>query len=88
MREFWQPGETPEEQAARREAHRRLLAAAQRTGVPLERLAALLRQVAHNEAETRRFLAEQVYGVADQHLDEFVRVRLKDLEAEDGPLAD
>lgn len=82
-REPWQPGETPEEQAARAEAYARLSAAARRVGVPLERLGSLLRIVARNEAETRRFLADEVYGVNDDMLDDLLRVRLQDL-AEDG----
>ena len=40
----------------------RLLAAAMRVGVSLDRLSDMLRQVTHNEAETRRFLADEVYG--------------------------
>ncbi|HEX2092558.1 MAG TPA: hypothetical protein VHG28_09165 [Longimicrobiaceae bacterium] len=78
-RQPWEPGETPEEQAARREAYRRLAEAARRVGLSRERLAGLLRQVASNEAETRRFLAEEVYGVPDELLDDLVRVRLADL---------
>jgi 8-oxo-dGTP pyrophosphatase MutT (NUDIX family) len=77
--EPWQPGETPAEQAARREAYERLAAAARRAGLSLERLAHLLQQITHNESETRRFLADEVYGVPDEHLDELVRVRLADL---------
>lgn len=79
MREPWQHGESAEEQAARREAYQRLLAAARRIGVPLGRLGKLLRQVASNETETRRFLAEEVYGVPDDLLDDLLRVRLRDL---------
>ena len=78
-REPWHPGETPDEQDARREAYERLAAAARRVGLPLERLSSLLRQVAHNETETRRFLAQEVYGVPDPLLDDLVRVRLADL---------
>lgn len=77
--EPWHPGETPEEQEARREAYRRLIEAARRMGVPVERLAQNLRAVARNEAETRRFLADEVYGVPDDLLDDLVRVRLVDL---------
>jgi 8-oxo-dGTP pyrophosphatase MutT (NUDIX family) len=84
-REPWHPGETPDEQAARREAYERLSAAARRVGVSLDRLSDMLRQVTHNEAETRRFLADEVYGVPDSLLDDMVRVRLADLPAEDGP---
>lgn len=78
----WHPGETPHERDARRDAYRRLSEAARRAGLPLERLAGLLRQVARNEGETRRFLADEVYGVPDEHLDELVRVRLADLARE------
>jgi hypothetical protein len=84
MAEPWQPGETPEERAARAEAYRRLRAAAARAGMSLERLGALLRQVATNEAETRRFLAERVYGVPDDLLDDLVRVRLSGLDDDSG----
>lgn len=79
MREPWHPGETPDEQAARQEAYERLLAAARRVGVSLDRLSDMLRQVTNNEAETRRFLADEVYGVPDALLDDLVRVRLADL---------
>ncbi len=82
MREPWHPGETPEEQAARREAYQRLADAARRIGLPLDQLASVLRQVATNEAETRRFLAEEVYGAPDELLDDLIRVRLKDLREE------
>ncbi len=80
MREPWHPGETPEEQAARREAYQRLADAARRVGLPLDHLSNRLRQVTTNESETRRFLSEQVYGVPDELLDDLVRVHLKDLE--------
>jgi hypothetical protein len=80
MREPWHPGETPEEQAARREAYQRLADAARRVGLPLDHLSNLLRQVTTSESETRRFLSEQVYGVPDELLDDLVRVHLKDLE--------
>lgn len=79
MSEPWQPGETAEEQARRREAYERLLSAARRVGMPVQRLAGLLRQVAHNETETRRFLTEEVYGVPDDLLDDLIRVRLGEL---------
>jgi DNA-binding response OmpR family regulator len=75
----WNAGETPEEEEARREAYRRLRDAATRVGVSLERLHALLARVAANEVATRRFLAEEVYQVSDDNLDEFVRVRIADL---------
>jgi hypothetical protein len=82
MRQPWEPGETPEELAARREAYQRLVDAARRVGLPLEQLSGALRQVARNETETRRFLAEEVYGVPDALLDDMVRVRLADLGGE------
>ena len=84
MREPWHPGETPEEEAARREAYQRLVNAARRVGVPAERLAHALRAVTRNETETRRFLAEEVYGVPDDLLDDLVRVRLASLTEEEG----
>ncbi len=80
MNEPWNPGETPEEQAARREAYQRLVNAARRVGLPVERLGQLLRQVASNEQETRRFLAEEVYGVPDHALDDLLRLRLAELD--------
>lgn len=80
----WHPGETPEEQAARREAYQRLVDAARRIGMPLERLSGALRQVARNETDTRRFLSEEVYGVPDDLLDDLLRVRLSDLLEEEG----
>ena len=78
MTDPWHPGETADEQAARREAYQRLVDAAQRIGLPLARLSEGLKQVAHNEAETRRFLAEDVYGVPDDLLDDFLRLRFQD----------
>lgn len=88
--EPWQPGETPEEEEARREAYRRLVSAAGRVGLSLEVLARLLRAVAQNEAETRIFLAREVYDVPDEWLDELLRARLAALteaeeEGEDPP---
>jgi len=83
MAEPWQPGETPEEQAARREAYQRLVNAAKRVGMPLERLARAIGEVARSESETRRFLADEVYGVPDDLLDDLVRVRLSDLADRD-----
>ncbi|MBV9772694.1 MAG: hypothetical protein JO040_02015 [Gemmatimonadetes bacterium] len=79
----WKPGETPEEEAARREAYQRLASAARRVGLSLKRLADVLHQVSDNETETRRFLSEQVYGVPEAELDEFLRVRLEDLPREE-----
>lgn len=75
----WRPEESAAERARREEAYHRLAEAARRVGVPLERLAAALRQVERNESESRRFLAEEVYGVPDSLLDDLVRVRLSDL---------
>ena len=75
----WPSGESPEEKIAREEAYRRLSLAATRAGYSLERLHELLRMVARNEEETRRFLAEEVYHVNDDLLDDLVRVRLGDL---------
>ena len=79
MTEPWHPAETPEEQEARRAAYQRLAAAARRVGLPMERLAQALRTLEDNETATRRFLAEEVYGVPDTRLDDLVRVRLADL---------
>ncbi|HYR11533.1 MAG TPA: hypothetical protein VEQ60_27370 [Longimicrobium sp.] len=80
----WDPGETPDEQDARRQAYERLASAARRVGLSLERLSDVLRQVTTNEAETRRFLADEVYGVPDEHLDDFLRVRMADAAREKG----
>ena len=80
MEQPWEPGETPEEREARAEAYRRLSAAARRVGLSLEGLGGMLREVAHNEVETRRFLAERVYGVPDDLLDDLLRVRMEGLE--------
>jgi len=81
--EPWKAGETPEEQKARREAYERLVAAFRRAGVPLERLGRMLGQVAQNEAETRDFLRDKVYGVPDDMLDDLVRIRMAELDADD-----
>jgi rubrerythrin len=81
VREPWFEGETPEERKERREAYERIAKSASRLGLPLERLAALLRQLAANEAETRRFLSE-IYHVPDDSLDDYLRLRMKDLELE------
>jgi 8-oxo-dGTP pyrophosphatase MutT (NUDIX family) len=83
-REPWGPGETPEEEAARREAAERLAGAAKRVGMSMERLGEMLRQLLDNETETRRFLAEEVYGVPDEVLDDLLRIRLNDLREEEG----
>lgn len=74
----WHPGETPDEQDARRQAYERLSAAARRVGLSMERLSDVLRQVTTNETETRRFLADEVYGVPDELLDDLLRVRMAD----------
>ncbi|HET7229070.1 MAG TPA: hypothetical protein VFJ16_03675 [Longimicrobium sp.] len=81
VREPWFENESDDERQARREAYERIAGAAGRMRVPLERLDALLHQLYHNEAETRRFLAD-LYNVPDDSLDDFLRLRLKDL-AED-----
>ena len=86
-REPWHPGETPEEQRSRREAYQRLVNAAARVGVPLERLRQALHHLEENEAETRRFLSQEVYGVPDDLLDDLVRVRLTDLGSDDASTA-
>lgn len=75
----WPPGETPAEREARLQAYQRLVAATQRVGEPIRKLHELLRTVAHNEAETRRFLAE-VYGVPDDLLDDMLRLRMTEME--------
>jgi hypothetical protein len=84
VKQPWEPGETPDEQDARRQAYERLSSAARRVGLSLERLSDLLRQVTTNETETRRFLANEVYGVPDEHLDDFLRVRMADAAREKG----
>ena len=75
----WDPGETPAEREARLQAYERLVSATQRAGEPIRKLHQLLRTVARNEADTRRFLAEDVYGVPDDLLDDLIRVRLREL---------
>jgi hypothetical protein len=80
----WHPGETPDEQDARRQAYERLSAAARRVGLSMERLSDMMRQVNTNEAETRRFLADEVYGVPDELLDDLLRVRMADEAREKG----
>jgi hypothetical protein len=80
VKQPWEPGETPDEQDARRQAYERLSSSARRVGLSLERLSDLLRQVTTNEAETRRFLSTQVYGVPDELLDDLLRVRMGDEE--------
>lgn len=83
MTEPWHPAESPDEQEARKAAYQRLADAARRVGMPLERLAQALRSLEDSEVATRRFLAEEVYGVPDELLDDLVRVRLADLAAEE-----
>lgn len=80
----WEQAETPDEQAARREAYERLSAAARRVGLSLDRLGDMLRQVSANETETRRLLS-QVYAVPDELLDDLLRLRMKDLPRDDQP---
>ena len=86
----WTPGETPEERAARMRAYERLAAAARRIGLPVARLHDGLRQVARNEAETRKFLSEEVYHVPDGLLDDLLRLRFAELRrsAEEEPDSD
>ncbi len=84
VKQPWEPGETPDEQDARRQAYERLSSAARRVGLSLERLSHLLRQVTTNETETRRFLADEVYGVPDELLDDLLRVRMADEAREKG----
>jgi hypothetical protein len=80
----WSTGEGQGEgEAEREEAYRRLAAAVRRAGLPMERLHQLLAQVAHNETETRRFLADEVYGISDDLLDDLIRLRLSDSARED-----
>ena len=75
----WGPGETPEEREERKAAYERLASAARRAGMPLDRLRSALENIARNEAETRRFLSQEVYGVPDELLDDLVRVKLAEL---------
>jgi hypothetical protein len=84
VKQPWEPGETPDEQDARRQAYERLSSAARRVGLSLERLSDLLRQVTTNETETRRFLSDEVYGVPDELLDDLLRVRMADEAREKG----
>ena len=78
----WEPGETADEREARREAYQRLVNAARRIGMSVDRLSDVLRQVASNETETRSFLTE-VYGVPDALLDDMLRIRLADLQRDE-----
>ncbi|HYH80078.1 MAG TPA: hypothetical protein VEX86_09775 [Longimicrobium sp.] len=82
VREPWFEGETNEERQSRREAYERIAGAAGRLGMPLEQLGGLLRQLYRNEADTRAFLAE-IYHVPDDALDDYLRLRLKDLKEEE-----
>jgi hypothetical protein len=83
MSEPWKSPEDAGDRAARREAYERLARAARRAGMSIERLNEMLRQVTHNEQATRRFLAEEVYGVPDELLDDLLRVRMADLDRDD-----
>ncbi|MDQ3387888.1 MAG: hypothetical protein M3483_00140 [Gemmatimonadota bacterium] len=80
MTEPWHPGENEAERAARRAAYQRLADAARRVGLPADQLSGLLRNVMRNEAETRRFLSEEVYGVPDGLLDDLLRLRMEELD--------
>jgi hypothetical protein len=82
VREPWFENESNEEREARRAAYERIASAAARLAMPLERLDAALHHLHRNEAETRRFLAD-LYHVPDDSLDDFLRLRLKDLQAGD-----
>jgi hypothetical protein len=83
VREPWFESESNEERQARREAYERLAGSAARLGLPLERLSVLLRRLHANEVETRRFLSD-LYHVPDDALDDFLRLRLKDLGEGEG----
>jgi hypothetical protein len=83
MSEPWKYPEDTGDRAARREAYERLARAARRAGMSIERLNEMLRQVTRNEQATRRFLAEEVYGVPNELLDDLLRVRMSDLDRED-----
>lgn len=76
----WRGEADPSEQERRQASLERLAAAARRLGVSAERMAGLLRELEKNEVATRRFLADEVYGVPDDLLDDLVRLRLVDLE--------
>lgn len=78
--DVWRPDRSREEDAARRETLQRLAAAARRLGMPREQLVQLIRKLQDSEADTRRLLANEVYGVPDELLDDLLRVRLEDLE--------
>jgi len=82
LREPWFEDESDEERQARRDAYERIASAAARLRLPLERLDAMLHHLRQNEDETRRFLAD-LYHVPDDSLDDFLRLRLKDLEDEE-----
>ena len=79
----WRGEPDPSEQERRQASLERLAAAARRLGVSTERMAGLLRELEKNEVATRRFLADEVYGVPDDLLDDLVRLRLVDLEEEE-----
>jgi hypothetical protein len=82
VREPWFESESNEERQARREAYERIVNAAARLRLPLERFDAMLHHLQQNEVETRQFLAD-LYRVPDDALDDFLRLRLKDLEQEE-----
>lgn len=69
------------------EQHRRMLEGLQQVAgsgsMIISRFAADVRQLIENGVETRRLLAEQVYRIPDAWLDEVVRVRIADLEADE-----
>lgn len=73
----------PGDRSERADAYERLVTAARKAGISLERLHSMLRQVAENEAAGRELLRDTVYGVPDEFLDDLVRVRLADLDIPD-----
>lgn len=67
----------------REQAFARLSEMARQAGLPIERLAAALRALERAESDTRRMLAREVYGIPEELLDDVLRVRLSELEADD-----
>jgi hypothetical protein len=77
--EPWQEPAGEEHQAAYRRIVERLRGLAADNQAALERFRDDLRLVLRNEEATRRLLAEEVYRVPDEWLDELLRVRLEEL---------
>lgn len=75
----WPPESREDEAGERAEAYSRLLDAARTAGVNLDRLHSMLRQVADNEAATREFLRDTVYGAPDDFIDDLIRLRVAEL---------